>query len=152
VSLCVFRAPLPVADELHLTSFIAGCLPEDKLKEIKRLQDQGKSHGRRRINDAPALAQADIGIAMGTGTDVAIESAKITLVKGDLHCQGKELSHAVVMKKSKFILLYNIMYLIAAGFYILFWSLLSPMIAAAMSFGFRYCKCTAIAKFEVVRR
>jgi Cu+-exporting ATPase len=133
-----------VADELHLTSFIAGCLPEDKLKEIKRLQAEGKivAMAGDGINDAPALAQADIGIAMGTGTDVAIESAKITLVKGDLQgiVKAKRLSHAV-MKNIKqnlfFAFFYNALGIpIAAGvLYPFFGILLSPMIAAlAMSF------------------
>ncbi|MDT0645737.1 heavy metal translocating P-type ATPase [Zunongwangia sp. F260] len=133
-----------VAEELHLTDFKAGMLPEDKLNEVKRLQAEGKKVAMAGdgINDAPALAQSDIGIAMGTGTDVAIESAKITLVKGDLHgvVKAKTLSKKVmknIRENLFFALIYNSLGVpIAAGIlYPFFGILLSPMIAAlAMSF------------------
>ncbi|MEJ5993842.1 heavy metal translocating P-type ATPase [Pedobacter sp. Du54] len=133
-----------VAHDLNLKDFRAGFLPEDKLTEIKRLQTQGKivAMAGDGINDAPALAQADIGIAMGTGTDVAIESAKITLVKGDLQdiVNAKKLSHAVmknIRQNLFFAFAYNTLGIpLAAGIlYPVFGLLLSPMIAAlAMSF------------------
>ncbi|WP_339841912.1 heavy metal translocating P-type ATPase [uncultured Maribacter sp.] len=133
-----------VAKELNLADFKAGMLPEDKLAEVKKLQEQGHivAMAGDGINDAPALAKSDVGIAMGTGTDVAIESAMITLVKGDLHgiVKARNLSD-VVMKNIKqnlfFALIYNTIGIpIAAGvLYPVFGLLLSPMIAAlAMSF------------------
>lgn len=133
-----------VADELQLSSFEAECLPEDKLRIIQKWQAEGKivAMAGDGINDAPALAQSDVGIAMGTGTDVAIESAKITLVKGDLQgiLKAKELSHAVMKNIHQnlfFAFFYNVIGIpIAAGvLYPFFGILLSPMIAAlAMSF------------------
>jgi Cu2+-exporting ATPase len=133
-----------VASELNLADFKAGMLPEDKLKEVIKLQQQGKvvAMAGDGINDAPALAKSDVGIAMGTGTDVAIESAMITLVKGDLNgiVKAKNLSHAVMRNIKQnlfFALIYNALGIpIAAGLlYPFFGILLSPMIAAlAMSF------------------
>src|SRR5680860_359171 len=133
-----------VAGELNLANFMAGMLPENKLEEVKKLQEQGHivAMAGDGINDAPALAKSDVGIAMGTGTDVAIESAMITLVKGDLHgiVKARNLSDAV-MKNIKqnlfFALIYNTLGVpIAAGVLFPFFGiLLSPMIAAlAMSF------------------
>ena len=133
-----------VAEQLNLKHYKAECLPEDKLNEIKTLQQQGKivAMAGDGINDAPALAQSDVGIAMGTGTDVAIESATITLVKGDLRgiVKAKKLSHDVVKNIKQnlfFAFVYNVVGVpIAAGvLYPVFGLLLSPMIAAlAMSF------------------
>ncbi len=133
-----------VAEEVNLSSFKAECLPEDKLNEIERLQNDGKKVAMAGdgINDAPALAQSDIGIAMGTGTDVAIESAMITLVKGDLKgiVKAKNLSKEVVKNIKQnlfFALIYNSVGVpVAAGILFPFFGiLLSPMIAAlAMSF------------------
>jgi len=133
-----------VAGELKLDGFKADCLPDDKYNKIKELQKQGHvvAMAGDGINDAPALAQANIGIAMGTGADIAMQSAKITLVKGDLNgiARAKNLSHEV-MKNIKqnlvFAFVYNVLGVpIAAGLlYPMFGILLSPMIAAAaMSF------------------
>jgi Cu2+-exporting ATPase len=133
-----------VADELHLDDFKADCLPDDKYNKIKELQQQGHivAMAGDGINDAPALAQANIGIAMGTGTDIAMQSAKITLVKGDLNgiAHAKNLSKEVmrnIKQNLVFAFVYNILGVpIAAGLlYPIFGILLSPMIAAAaMSF------------------
>ena len=133
-----------VSEELGLTGFSAGMLPEGKMREVERLQGEGRivAMAGDGINDAPALAKSDVGIAMGTGTDVAIESASITLVKGDLRgiVKARNLSEAVmrnIRQNLFFAMVYNTLGVpIAAGvLYPVFGLLLSPMIAAlAMSF------------------
>jgi len=133
-----------VAKHLNLSNYKAECLPKDKFNEIKQLQEIGNvvAMAGDGINDAPALAQSDVGIAMGTGTDVAIESASITLVKGDLQgiVKAKQLSSKVmgnIKQNLFFAFFYNVLGVpIAAGvLYPVFGLLLSPMIAAAaMSF------------------
>jgi len=133
-----------VADELGLDGFMADCLPEDKFKKVKELQKQGHvvAMAGDGINDAPALEQANVGIAMGTGTDIAMQSAEITLIKGDLTgiVRSKELSHKVMRNIKQnlfFAFVYNSIGVpIAAGILFPFFGiLLSPMIAAAaMSF------------------
>ena len=133
-----------VANELGIKNYQANCLPEDKINKIKELQKQGKivamtGDG---INDAPALAQADIGIAMGTGTDVAIDSAEISLLKGDIYgiVKAKILSEKMMRNIKEnlfFAFIYNTLGIpVAAGLlYPIFGILLSPMLAAAaMSF------------------
>jgi heavy metal translocating P-type ATPase len=133
-----------VADELKLNGYIADCLPEDKYKQVRELQktDHIVAMAGDGINDAPALEQSDIGIAMGTGSDIAMKSAEITLVKGDLNgiVRARDLS-TKVMKNIRqnlfFAFIYNTLGVpIAAGvLYPLFGILLSPIIAAAaMSF------------------
>ena len=137
-------AATKVANELGIEDVEAEVQPQQKGEVIKRLRDQGRivAMAGDGVNDAPALASANVGIAMGTGTDVAIENAGITLVKGDLRgiVRARKLSRAAIRNIKQnlaFAFLYNALGIpIAAGvFYPIFGWLLSPMLAsAAMSF------------------
>ena len=135
---------LSIAREVGIDDVVAEVLPEDKLKKIKELQSQGKvvAMAGDGVNDAPALAQADVGIAMSTGTDVAIESAGITLLHGDISKLTKAIKLSKMtmrgIKQNLFwAFIYNVIGIpIAAGvLYPIFGWLLSPVFAGlAMAF------------------
>ena len=131
---------LAVAQKLGVDGFEAELLPEQKVEVVKRLQSEGRimAMAGDGINDAPALAQVQVGIAMGTGTDVAIESADITLVKGDLRgiVRARRLSRGTmdnIRENLFFAFIYNVLGVpVAAGvLYPVIGLLLNPMIASA---------------------
>jgi P-type Cu+ transporter len=129
-----------VAGKLGLDEVVAEVLPDEKAAAVKKLQESGRmvAMAGDGINDAPALAQAHVGLAMGTGTDVAMESAGVTLVKGDLTAivRARKLSRATMRNIAEnlfFAFVYNSLGIpVAAGIlYPWFGILLSPVIAAA---------------------
>jgi len=129
-----------VGRELHIDEVVAEVFPEDKARIVQRLRQEGRivAMAGDGVNDAPGLAAADVGIAMGTGTDVAMESAGVTLLKGDLMgiVRARKLSHATMRNIRQNLFLsfaYNVAGIpLAAGvLYPFFGLLLSPVVAAA---------------------
>jgi Cu+-exporting ATPase len=134
------RTAEAVGRKLGLDEIVAGVTPSEKAEHVKRLQEQGLvvAMAGDGVNDAPALAQADVGIAMGTGTDVAMQSAHVTLVSGDLRgiVRARRLSVATmrnIRQNLAWAFAYNVLGVpIAAGaLYPFFGLLLSPMVASA---------------------
>ena len=129
-----------MAKTLGIDDVIAEVLPADKAQVVKRLQDEGRvvAMAGDGINDSPALAQAHVGVAMGTGTDIAMESADVTLVKGDLRgiVRARRLSRGTmgnIKQNLFFAFVYNALGVpVAAGvLYPTFGLLLTPVVAAA---------------------
>jgi Cu+-exporting ATPase len=129
-----------VAERLGISEFAAEVLPQDKHRLVKEMQDKGRivAMAGDGINDAPALAQANVGIAMGHGTDIAMQSARVVLVKGDLRgiVKARKLSRATmanIRQNLFFAFVYNVIGVpVAAGvLYPVIGLLLSPMIASA---------------------
>ena len=129
-----------VGKRLGLDDVRAGVMPEDKYRHVKALQAQGRvvAMAGDGVNDAPALAQADVGIAMGTGTDIAMNSARVVLVKGDLRgiAKARALSRATmrnIRQNLFFAFVYNVIGISLAAGVLYPWLgvLLSPMVASA---------------------